>query len=156
MNNPQITQITQKGSKRTNISAEQTEMLTKPLTDNDPRTFAVIGAAMEVHKQLGCGFLEAVYQEALALEFAARNISFKREVCLPIQYRGQILATSYCADFICFDGVVVELKALAHMSGTEEAQVINYLKATGFEVGLLLNFGARSLQHRRLVLSKSS
>lgn len=130
-------------------------MLTKPLTDNDPRTFAIIGAAMEVHKQLGCGFLEAVYQEALALEFAHRNIPFKREVCLPIKYREQILATAYCADFICFEGVVVELKALAHMSGTEEAQVINYLKATGFEVGLLFNFGARSLQHRRLVLSKS-
>jgi GxxExxY protein len=129
-------------------------MFTKPLTENDPRTFAIIGAAMEVHKQLGCGFLEAVYQEALALEFATKHISFKREVCLPIQYRGQILATAYCADSICFESVVVELKA-AHMSGTEEAQVINYLKATGFEVGLLLNFGARSLQHRRLVLSKS-
>jgi len=130
-------------------------VLTRTLTENDPRTFAIIGAAMEVHKQLGCGFLEAVYQEALALEFASRNISFKREVCLPIQYKGRLMATAYCADFICFDGVVVELKALAHMSGTEEAQVINYLKATGFEVGLLLNFGGRSLQHRRLVLSKS-
>lgn len=80
----------------------------------------------------------AVYQEALALEFVGRNIGFKREVCLPIQYKGRLLATAYCADFICFDSVVVELKALAHMSGTEEAQVINYLKATGYEVGLLL------------------
>ena len=130
-------------------------MLVTPRTENDPRTFAIIGAAMEVHKQLGCGFLEAVYQEALAFEFASRQISFKREVCLPIQYKGKLLTTAYCADFICFDGVVVELKALAQMSGTEEAQVINYLKATGFEVGLLLNFGGRSLQHRRLVLSKS-
>ena len=130
-------------------------MLGKTLTENDPRTFAIIGAAMEVHRQLGCGFLEAVYQEALAFEFASRKISFKREVCLPIHYKERLLATAYCADFICFDGVVVELKALAHMSGTEEAQVINYLKATGFEVGLLLNFGGRSLQHRRLVLSKS-
>jgi len=130
-------------------------MLVKTLTENDPRTFAIIGAAMEGHKQLGCGFLEAVYQEALAFELAGRNIPFKREVCLPIQYKGKLLATAYCADFICFDGVVVELKALAHLSGTEEAQVINYLKATGYEVGLLLNFGARSPQHRRLVLSKS-
>jgi GxxExxY protein len=130
-------------------------MLMKAPTENDPRTFAIIGAAMEVHKQLGCGFLEAVYQEALALEFVGRNISFKREVCLPIQYKGRLLATAYCADFICFDSVVVELKALAHMSGTEEAQVINYLKATGYEVGLLLNFGGRSLQHRRMVLTKS-
>ena len=125
------------------------------LTENDPRTFAIIGAAMEVHRQLGCGFLEAVYQEALAIEFAKRNIPFKREVRLPIHYKGQLLATVYCADFICFDSVVIELKALAHMSGTEEAQLINYLKATGYEVGLLLNFGARSLQHRRLALSKS-
>jgi GxxExxY protein len=129
-------------------------MIMKAPTENDPRTFAIIGAAMEVHKQMGWGFLEAVYQESLGLEFTARSIPFKREVCLPIIYKGEVLKTAYCADFICFDAVVVELKALAQMSGTEEAQVINYLKATGYEVGLLLNFGARSLQHRRLVLSK--
>ena len=127
----------------------------KALTENDSRTFAIIGAAMEVHKQLGCGFLEAVYQEALAIEFAKRTTPSRREARLPIHYKGQLLSTVYCVDFICFDSVIIELKALAHMSGTEEAQVINYLKATGFEVGLLLNFGARSLQHRRLVLSKS-
>jgi len=130
-------------------------MLMKDLTENDPRTYAIIGAAIEVHKQLGCGFLKAVYQEALAIEFSKRNIPFRREVRLPIHYKGQLLATVYCADFICFDSVVIEVKALAHMSSTEEAQLINYLKATGYEVGLLLNFGSRSLQHRRLVLSKS-
>jgi len=115
------------------------------------------GAAMEVHKQLGCGFLEPVYQEALAIEFSKRNIPFRREVRLPIHYKDHLLllATAYCADFICFDSIVIELEALTHMSGTEESQVINYLKATGYEVGLLLNFGGRSLQHRRLVLSKS-
>src|SRR6266498_4575456 len=129
-------------------------MIMKDLTENDPRTYAVIGAAMEVHKQLGCGFLEPVYQEALAIEFSKRSIPFHREVRLPIHYDGQLLSTVYCADFVCFDCVVVELKALAQMSGTEDAQVINYLKATGYEVGLLLNFGGRSLQHRRLVLSK--
>ncbi len=130
-------------------------MIMKALTESDPRTFAIIGAAMEVHKQLGCGFLEAVYQEALAIEFLKKNIPFRREVRLPIHYKGQLLATVYCADFICFDSVIIELKALGHMSGTEEAQVINYLKATGYEVGLLLNFGGRSLQHRRFILSKS-
>ena len=103
---------------------------------------------IEVHKQLGCGFLEPVYQESLAIEFANRNIPFRREVQLPIHYKGQLLVTGYCADFICFESIVVELKALARMSGTEESQVINYLKATGYEVGLLLNFGSRSLEQR--------
>src|SRR2546421_10276555 len=101
-------------------------MLVKSPTENDPRTFAIIGAAMEVHKQLGCGFLEAVYQEALAIELSKRDIPFRREVHLPIQYKGALLATAYCVDFTCFDSVIIELKALAHMSGTEEAQVINY------------------------------
>ena len=110
---------------------------------------------MEVHRQLGCGFLEPVYQEALAIEFTNRDIPFVREVKLPLTYKGRQLDTKYCADFICFDSVVVESKALARMSGTEEAQIINYLKATGLEVGMLVNFGARSLEHRRLVLTKS-
>jgi len=111
---------------------------------------------MEVHRQLGCGFLEPVYQEALAIEFANRDIPFIREVKLPLAYKGLALDTRYCADFICFNSVVVELKALSRTGGTEEAQLINYLKATGHEVGLLINFGARSLEHRRFVLSKSA
>jgi GxxExxY protein len=128
----------------------------KELTERDPRTHGIIGAAMEVHKQLGCGFLEPVYQEALALELSSRGIPFRREVRLPFLYKGQVLVTAYCADFICFDSVVAELKALARMSGTEEAQMINYLRATGYEVGLLLNFGTRSLEHRRFIFSKSA
>ena len=128
----------------------------KNLTENDPRTYAIIGAAMEVHRHLGCGFLEPVYQEALAIELGNRDIPFIREVKLSLAYKGLPLETNYCADFICFNRVVVELKALARMSGTEEAQVINYLKATGNEVGLLINFGARSLEHRRFVLTKSA
>ena len=120
----------------------------------DPITYAIIGAAMQVHGELGCGFLEAVHQEALALEFDRQRIPFTAQVELPIAYRGKRLNTSFRADFICFDEVIVEVKALAAFSGTEEAQVINYLKATGLELGLLLNFGAKSLQFRRLVLSK--
>jgi GxxExxY protein len=127
----------------------------RELKDRDPRTFEIIGAAMEVQRQLGCGFLEPVYQKALAIEFAERHIPFWREVRLSVRYKEQPLETGYCADFICFDSIVVELKALARLGGTEESQVINYLKATGHEVGLLLNFGTRSLEHRRLVFSKS-
>jgi len=126
----------------------------KRLTETDPRTYAIIGAAMEVHRQLGCGFLEPVYQEAVALEFAQRRIPYEREVKLQLSYKGRRLDAKYSVDFVCFGAVVVELKALSHLSGTEEAQVINYLKATGLEVGLLLNFGTRSLGHKRFVLTK--
>ena len=100
-------------------------------------------------------FLEPVYQEALALEFVSREIPFARETKLPLSYKGQPLETKYCPDFICFNCVIVELKALVRMSGVEEAQVINYLKITGHEVGLLINFGTRSLEHRRFILTKS-
>ena len=111
---------------------------------------------MEVHRELGCGFLEPVYQEALALEFLARDIPHRREVELPISYKSRRLNATYRADFIHFDTVVVELKALKTLSGIEEAQIINYLKATGLETGLLLNFGARSLEYERFVHSKGT
>ena len=127
----------------------------KDPTERDPKTYAIIGAAMEVHKQLGCGFLEPVYQEALAIEFSKRSISFHREVTLPIFYKELRLATPYRVDFICSEDVAVELKALAKLRGTEEAQLINYLKASSLEIGLLLNFGTRSLEYRRFILSNS-
>ena len=117
----------------------------------DPRTYAVIGAAMEVHRVLGCGFLEAVYREALAQELAARGLPHRREVDLPIFYKGQRLVCYYRADFICTESVIVELKAVSALTSAHEAQVINYLKATGLDVGLLLNFGAGPLQFKRII-----
>lgn len=122
--------------------------------EHDPETYAVIGAAMEVHAELGPGFLEPVYQEALAIEFAAKAIPFQREVQLPVNYKGQQLSTYYRVDFICFGNILVELKALKIISGTEESILLNYLKATGHERGLLLNFGAPSLQVKRMVSSR--
>ncbi len=119
---------------------------------DDPQTYAIIGAAMEVHQQLGHGFLEAVYQEALALECAARQIPFEREVSLMVKYKQIPLACRYKADFVCFGQVLVEIKALARLTTVEEAQVINYLKATGFSRALLINFGAPRLECKRLVL----
>lgn len=121
--------------------------------DRDQETYAVIGAAMAVHTALGCGFLEAVYQEALEREFIILNIPYEREKEFQIAYRGQPLKTFYKADFVCFGTVIVELKALQKLSGTEEAQAINYLKASGLNKALLLNFGANKLQHQRLVLN---
>jgi GxxExxY protein len=119
----------------------------------DQQTHAIIGAAMEVHRQLGPGFLEAVYHQALAIEFSARTVPFVQEAELPVYYKGELLACSYRADFLCYDEVIVELKALKAITGVEEAQVLNYLKATGLTRGLLLNFGHQRLEFKRLVFS---
>ena len=117
----------------------------------DQRTYKIIGCAMDVHKELGCGFLEAVYQEALGKEFAYQAIPFKSQPIIQIAYKGKPLDKTYQPDFVCFNEVIVEIKAISVLSGTEEAQLINYLKATGLKVGLLINFGAKSLEYKRFV-----
>ncbi len=122
-----------------------------PTDARDPQTYAIIGAAIEIHRQLGHGFLEAVYQDAAVIEFPLHGIPFEREVLLPIKYRDIILPSRYRADFICFSDIIVEFKALTGLSGVEEAQVLNYLKATGFQRALLFNFGTSRLQYKRLV-----
>jgi GxxExxY protein len=120
----------------------------------DPQTYAIIGAAMAVHRELGVGFLEAVYCEALAIEFESKAITFRREAPLKITYRGQTLSTVYRVDFICFESIVVEAKSLMRLSAQEESQIINYLKASRVERGLLLNFGALRLEYRRFLFSQ--
>lgn len=119
----------------------------------DPQTGAILGAAIEVHRTLGPGFLEPVYQEALAIEFGARNMPFQREVELPVFYKSRRLCCGYRADFVCFDSVIVELKALSAIGNIEIAQVLNYLKATGHQRALLFNFGDTRLEFKRLVFS---
>lgn len=108
---------------------------------------------MEVHRELGRGFLELVYQTALALEFQDRRIPFKAEVALPVRYKGKLLTCGYRADFICFEDFLVEIKAIAKLTTADDAQLLNELKATGYQRGLLLNFGSRSLEVKRLVRS---
>ena len=122
-----------------------------PRYEPDPQTYAIIGAAMEVHRVLGRGFLEAVYQEALAIELASRKVPCRREVPLEVRYKGQVLSTAYRADFLCYEEIIVEVKALERLTGREIAQLLNYLKATGFRRGLLVNFGAPSLQVKRVI-----
>lgn len=116
----------------------------------DPETYAILGAAMEVHRELGCGFLEAVYAEALDFELEERRIPHEREQAIPIRYKSRLLTANYRADFVCFGSIIVEIKALAALGGVEEAQLLNYLKATGLPRGLLINFGTPSLGWKRM------
>ena len=116
-------------------------------------TFKIIGACMEVHKILGNGFLEAVYQEALEKEFKLQNIPYEREKQISISYKKILLNKHYIADFVCYNQIIVELKALSSLTSDHEAQIINYLKATGYQIGLLINFGERSLKYKRKILT---
>lgn len=122
------------------------------MTDKgDDRTYQIIGAALEVHKNLGGGFLEAVYGDALELEFQEKGIPYEREKELHIYYKDKVLPHFYRPDFVCYGNVVVELKAVDDLTAQNQAQVINYLAATKCKVGLLLNFGKSSLQKKRFV-----
>ena len=114
----------------------------------------IIGAAMEVHCRLGPGFLESVYDEALDVELKLKNLKFERQKELPVVYRGKVIKTFIC-DFVIDGKVIVELKAIKQISEIEKIQVISYLKASEIEIGLLINFGAQSLEYKRLINSKN-
>ena len=115
--------------------------------------YKIIGAAMKVHRELGAGFLESVYQEALEIELHRKGIPFEREKELKIHYDGIELQQRYKADFVCYDNIIVELKAVSSLDKNHYAQVINYLKATNKKLGLLINFGNHEeLIWERLVL----
>lgn len=113
-------------------------------------SYAINGAIYEVYNVLGHGFLEKVYQEALEREFAERNIPYKREMAMHVVYKGKELNQVYYADFVCYDKIIVELKAVDKLTGAHRSQVINYLKATGTELGILVNFGGERLEIERL------
>ena len=115
----------------------------------------ILKACMNVFNELGNGFLEAVYQEALAIEFEEMHIPFEREAKIDIFYRGKKLDKEYYADFICYDKIIVELKAISKLVNANKAQVINYLHETKLPVGLLVNFGESSLKWERLTLLKN-
>lgn len=114
--------------------------------------FAIIGAAIDVHRELGPGFLESIYQEALEIELRARNVPFVAQQAISVRYKGLTLKKQYFADLVCFEQIIVEIKALPRLSGTEKAQLLNYLKGTGFPIGILINFGSHGrLEWKRIV-----
>jgi GxxExxY protein len=113
-------------------------------------SYVIIGAAMEVHRILGPGFLEAVYETALAHELTLRGIRFEAQKRLPVYYKGQLVG-DYVADFVVEDQIILEIKAVSALTAAHEAQAHNYLTATGLRLAILLNFGATSLQQKRIV-----
>lgn len=121
----------------------------------DPETYAIIGAGMDVHRELGNGFLEGVYQDALEIELTQRNIPFTREHAIPVSYKGHALGTPYRADFVCHGSIIVELKAIKALTDVESAQVLHYLKATGFERALLIHSATPRLDYKRFIQSEN-
>jgi len=115
-------------------------------------SYKIMGACFEVYQSLGRGFLEAVYQECLGIELAERGVPFVAQRLLPIAYKGRALEQLYKADFVCYDKIIVELKAIGQLADEHRAQVFNYLKATHMKLGILINFGAHpKLEHHRIV-----
>ena len=114
-------------------------------------TYNIVGAAMEVHRTLGSGFLESVYQEALELELKVRKILYVAQSEIVISYKNQLLSKAFIADLYCYDAIIVELKAVSVILSVHEAQLINYLKASKCKLGLLINFGADSLEYKRFL-----
>nr|WP_320119060.1 GxxExxY protein [uncultured Marinifilum sp.] len=114
--------------------------------------YDILGCCMTVHSELGCGFLEAVYQEALEYEFSRKSIPYEREAQIDINYKGIILDKKYYADFICHDKIILELKSVKAIEDVHIAQLMNYLRATGMPVGYLINFGATRLEYKRFVI----
>ena len=114
-------------------------------------TYKLIGLCMKVHRELGCGFLEPVYQEAFELLLKAEGIPYQREKLLPIYFLGQKLNKEYYADFVCYDEIILEFKAVSSLTSVHEAQLMNYLKASHMKLGLLCNFAQPSFAYRRLV-----
>ncbi len=104
-------------------------------------SYRIIGGCFEVYKEMGCGFVEPVYQECLEIELGIQKILFTPQRALELYYKGHLLKQKYIPDFICFDKVVLELKAVSALTDEHRAQVHNYLKATGLKLGLLVNFG---------------
>lgn len=117
-------------------------------------TGKIINACMEVHNELGNGFLEPVYQEALEEEFKIQNIPYEREKLLPVMYKGKKLGKEYFADFVCYENIIVELKAVHSLAKAHKAQLLNYLNAANMEIGLLVNFGENSLKWERITKFK--
>ena len=117
-------------------------------------SYKIIGACMEVHKTLGCGFLEPVYQEALSIEFQKQHIPFEKEKVLSIVYKDVELEKKYVTDFVCFGKIILETKAVKELCDNHRAQIINYIKATQMKLGLLVNFGETSLKYERFVNEK--
>jgi GxxExxY protein len=119
----------------------------------EAESFAIRGAAMKAHSELGCGFLEAVFHEALCIEFTGAGIPFQPEQPLKIRYRDRVLNKTYIADFVCYDKIIVELKCLKKITDIERAQALNYLKVTGFRLALIVNFSPLgNLEIERIVL----